>query len=445
MAAKSSSPTAPRDFPDSARRHLPSLKGPFQTVATLAAVYLALRVLMRTNEPPIGIYIYGAALGLLYALLAFGLILIYRANRVINFAQAEMGAVGGVLAVLLIKLFHVGYLPALAVALLSGLALGAVIEVTVVRRLSRAPGLSLTVATIGVGLVLAAVQLLLPIWMGVRTIDPTPPSTPLSQLRLVLGGFHFDANLLVIPIWVAGLGTALNWFFRHTDLGLAIRGSAENRDRAELLGIPVAAVSTAVWAIAGLLSALSMFLRIPVVGLPIGVLVGPQIVLFGLTAAVFARMESFRLALVASLALGVLEQSIYFYSRDPGLAAALLLPAMLLALVQHRRSAGRADGEADVAAPLTAGERDPRPASPAGRGESRARPGGCGCLGGAGGRVPVSRPETADPCRRGGGVRHCRCIDGRAHRLGGAGEPWPVGVRGDRGRSRCEPRRLAPQ
>src|SRR5205823_2531430 len=111
-------------------------------------------------------------------------------------------------------------------------------------------------------------------------------------------------------------------FFRFTDIGLAVRGSAENADRAALLGVPVKRVSTVVWVLAGGLSALSIFLRIPVVGLPIGVFVGPTILLYGLAAAVMARMESFSVALAAGVALGIIEQTLYYFSRDPTVSGA---------------------------------------------------------------------------------------------------------------------------
>ena len=75
-----------------------------------AGLYAGVKIFLRHNPPPPGVFFQGVLLGLLYAMVAFGLILIYRANRIINFAQTEMGAAGAVLAVLLIKIHHVPYL-----------------------------------------------------------------------------------------------------------------------------------------------------------------------------------------------------------------------------------------------------------------------------------------------------------------------------------------------
>lgn len=314
----------------------------------LFVLYAVLRIVLRHNEPPQGIFLYGAILGLLYALLAIGLILIYRATRIINFAQAEMGAVGAVLAVLLIKVHHWPYLAALAVAVAAGVLSGVLVEFLIVRRFVKASRLVLSVATIGVGLVLAGFQLVMPRWVGaVKFVDPAPPKTPLSAIHLTLGNYHFNANSLIIPVWVAGIVIALGIFFRFTDVGLAVRGSAENADRAALLGVPVKRVSTVVWAIAGVLSAISMFLRIPIIGLPVGVLIGPEVLLYGLAAAVIAKMESFGTAVVAGVALGVMEQTVYYFSKDPTVAQALILPVLLVTMLLQRdvRSRGQDTGQ----------------------------------------------------------------------------------------------------
>src|SRR5207253_266598 len=135
-----------------------------RTTAGFLVIYGALRFLLRNHEPPVGIFLYGAILGLLYGMVAFGLILIYRANRITNF-------------------------------------------------------------------------------------------------KAVVGGFHFNANALVAVFAVGAVVVGLTLFFKFTDIGLAVRASAENADRAALLGIPVKRVSTVVWVIASALAALGVFLR----------------------------------------------------------------------------------------------------------------------------------------------------------------------------------------
>ena len=313
-----------------------------RAVGGLALLYVVLHIVLANNEPPPGIYVYGLIIGLLYALLAFGLILVYRATRIINFAQAEMGAASAVMAVLLIKVHHMPYLLAFAIAIGSGVVAGMLIELLVVRRFAKASRLVLSVATIGVGLVFAAVQFYMPKWLGGKFIvDPAPPKTPFSGFTFNIGNYRLDANSLVILFWTAVVVIGLTLFFKLTDIGIAVRGSAENADRAALLGVPVKRVSTVVWMLAAGLSSLSIFLRIPVIGLPIGIFLGPTILLFGLAAAVIARMESFGAALVAGIALGVIEQTLYYFSKDPSVSAALILPILLVAMLLQRNKLSR--------------------------------------------------------------------------------------------------------
>lgn len=311
-------------------------------VAPFLVLYAVLWTLLANHRPPLGIFLFGAVVGLLYGMVAFGLILIYRANRIINFAIAEMGATSAVLAVLLIKSrWHVPYLVALAIALGAAVVSGFLVDVVVVRWFAKSPRLILTVATIFVALVFAYVQFFLPKWITGRIVDPAPPRTPFSGLRATVGGFRFDANALVVLVAVALVAAGLGVFFRATDTGLAVQASAENADRAALLGIPVKRVSTIVWMLGTALAALGVFLRAPVIGLPVGVLVGPQVLLFALTAAVAGRMERFSTALVIAVGLGVLDQTLYFFSGDPAIASAVVLPILLVIMLVQRGSLSR--------------------------------------------------------------------------------------------------------
>src|SRR5437016_6320389 len=92
----------------------------------------------------------GALTGLTYAILAAGLVLIYRATRVINFAHGEIGALGATLLAKLVLDEHWNFFLAFALMLALGGAIGALVELTVIRRLFKAPRLILLVATIGV-------------------------------------------------------------------------------------------------------------------------------------------------------------------------------------------------------------------------------------------------------------------------------------------------------
>ena len=92
----------------------------------------------------------GLVQGLALSVITFGIILIYRASRIINFAVGNMGVIGATLLSLLVVQYHVPFWVALAVALVVGLALGAIVDATVIRRLRKSPRVVVLVATIGI-------------------------------------------------------------------------------------------------------------------------------------------------------------------------------------------------------------------------------------------------------------------------------------------------------
>src|SRR2546423_15079550 len=102
-------------------------------------------------ELPASVIVLGLITGLGYGLLSVGMVIVYRTNRIINFAHGEMGAFGAaVLAYIVIKL-HVPYYVALPGGLVIGATVGALAEFAVVRRLRNAPRLMSIVATLGLG------------------------------------------------------------------------------------------------------------------------------------------------------------------------------------------------------------------------------------------------------------------------------------------------------
>ncbi|HET6910001.1 MAG TPA: ABC transporter permease [Mycobacteriales bacterium] len=315
-----------------------------RSVLALVGLNLAIYVFLSSNRPPSGVIVFGALIGLLYAMVAMGLILIYRANRIINFAQAEIGASAALLAVLLIKVHHVPYLLAFVIAMVTAVISGAIVELLVIRRFARAPRLVLTVGTIGISLIFAVVQFYIPRWLGGGfLVDPSPPKTPFSGLKFHINPLTFDANSIVIVFAVVLVVAGLWAFFRFTDLGIGIRAAAENADRAKLLGISIGLLSSVTWMLAAALSGLGVFLRIPVIGIPIGADVGPYVLLYALTAAVIARMDSFYVATVAAVCIGIIDQSFYYWSRIANLGAALMLPILLVSMLTQRGKLSRGE------------------------------------------------------------------------------------------------------
>ncbi len=296
-------------------------------------------------SPDLGSLASGIAAGALYGLIAVGLILIYRTNRIINFAVAAVGAFPAVLASLLIAVRGWNWWVVLPLALLGGPLIGAIVEVTIIRRFATAPRLIVTVATIGISQILAYITLLTPGWVGTEdgiAIQRVP--SPVSGFKVTdkFGVTVFTGDYVLAIAVVAGMALALAVFFRFTRMGIALRASAENADRASLLGIPVKRVGTVAWALAGLFGSVTIFLRASIVGIPVDGSLGYQVLLFALAPAVVARMESIPIAVVAGMAVGVLEFSILSQTGTNDLAAAIMLGFILVSLLVQRGSLSRA-------------------------------------------------------------------------------------------------------
>jgi len=136
---------------------------------------------------------------------------------------------------------------------------------------------------------------------------------------------------------------ALAAWLRLSNVGVAVRASAERADRASTLGIPVKRLHTIVWTVATVLAFLGMWLRAGAVGLPIGTVLGPSFLLLALAAVVIGRMDRFLVIAIAAVGLGILDKAITFQpDNNPAFNDAILFLVILGALLLTRRpSRGR--------------------------------------------------------------------------------------------------------
>lgn len=191
----------------------------------------------------------GLAMGCVYALVALGFVLIYKATEVVNFAQGELMMVGAYLYFSLVESFGLPPIWAfLATLLLAGL-LGALIERLVIHPLMDEPPFTLVMVTIGLAAVLRAATGM--IWSHDTHVFPSPiPDHPVH-----LG----EAVIPLVDVWTVGVTLALSLllflFFRYTHLGMAMRALAQNRYAAQLMGIPVPLLFTLTWALAAAVGA----------------------------------------------------------------------------------------------------------------------------------------------------------------------------------------------
>ncbi len=325
------------------RRFL-AVAGPALAILVLQLVFFPLKSQNGSSGALWGIYMYGIILGLLNALVAVGMALVYRSNRILNFAQADLGSVPTVLAVNLIVYSGVPYFIGLLTGVAGAIVLGGLVEFLIIRRFFRSSRLILTVATIGLSQLLAVCGLLIPsIWDKPPTsLQIHAPFTFDFTLSPII--FHAESLLALIVAPLALVGVAL--FLRYTSIGMAVRASAERGDRASLLGIPVKALQTLVWALAALLSFVGLFLRAGIVGLPVLNLLSFSALLFALAALMLGRLTNLPAIALSAVALGVLEQAVVWNNpRSPELVYPVVAGVVLVALFVRRKSTGRVDSD----------------------------------------------------------------------------------------------------
>ena len=240
----------------------------------------------------------GIVFGMIYAAVALSLVLIWRGTRLLNYAQGGMAMFTTFVAIEVI--YRTGsYWAGFVVALVAGLVLGAVCQLTVIRPTMNKPPLNAVIVTIGL---LTLLEGLAGIFFGgqYRSFPAAFSVTGLTIGGTALGVSRFDV-FVVAAVLVTTL--ALAAAFRYTSAGLRMRAAAFNATIARLSGIRVARVLTVGWALAGLLGALA------------GVLVSPStflypssmdaIFVYGFTAAVIGGLDSPVGAVIGGLLLGI--------------------------------------------------------------------------------------------------------------------------------------------
>ncbi len=278
----------------------------------------------------------GVVTGLAYAALAAGFVLIYRSTGVLNFAHAETGALAvGLFLYLLIEI-ELNWWFAYFIAIAVGAFTAMVIELTIVRRLFKAPRLVLLIATIGAAQLLTAIKINLP---AVTSPGPIPLPfdrrfQPTDQLRILPREYLV---MIVVPILIL----ALAWFLNRTRLGLAVRATASNADTARIYGTSPKTTSTIVWTIGGALAAATAVLFAPYTisnAAAAGTTaLGAPLLLRAVTVGLIARMQSLPMVLVGGVAVGLIEQLVATNSSRRTVDVYLFVAVLVVVLFVKRR------------------------------------------------------------------------------------------------------------
>lgn len=276
----------------------------------------------------------GAMAGLGYAVLATGLVLVYRFGRIINLAHGQIGAFAAITLMVLGGRAGLPYPVSLALAVATGAVIGVVLERLLIRPLVRKSRLAVLVATIGVTQILIVGQALMPDVIGQRY--PVPVEWTGEIGSLVLHGEHL-ALLVLGPASLIGFMLLLS----RTRYGLSIRAVADNRDAALLAGIDADRVARVVWGTAGALAAVASILTLPLTGATMSgasAAMGPGLLLRALAAGLVGRLTNVPRTIAAGIGIGVLEAVLFAsYPSDLGLVDVVLFVAILGMLLLRSR------------------------------------------------------------------------------------------------------------
>ena len=244
----------------------------------------------------IEITISGLLNGVMYALVALGFVLIYKASGVFNFAQGTMTlfaalAVVGVLA-------RVGLGPAIAFAIVVMVVFAFAIERVVLRPLVGRPPLAIFMATIGVSFVLEGVA------QSIWGAEPRGLNLGISAKPFEVGGVYIGRVELYSAVAAAALVGALIWFFQKTTIGLGLRAVSDDHEAALSVGIPLRRVWAITWTIAGVVAVAAGIAW----GTRLGVHFAVVLIAFkALPVIIIGGIESIPGAILAGLIVGATE------------------------------------------------------------------------------------------------------------------------------------------
>lgn len=280
----------------------------------------------------------GVAEGATYGLVALGIALVYKATRVLNFAQAEIGTFSIYIAwALTNQAIDLPFLPAFNVPVFAGLvaalAFAAVAGAStefMLRPLRGAAPLTITVATLGIATVLGAWQVL------AFGADPQAnPPAMLSGRAFTLARTDFVWGRLIALFLAIALGFVLFAFFKRTLFGLGVLAAAQDQTALRLQGVPFNRVSMFTWASGAFLTALAALVLAPVIGAFHPLWVTATFLVPGLAAALVGGLTSLPGAFVGGLVIGIVQNLAKFYvgRQVAGFEFVAVFGAILLVLL----------------------------------------------------------------------------------------------------------------
>jgi branched-chain amino acid transport system permease protein len=270
----------------------------------------------------------GVLIGLMYALIALGFVLVYKATDAINFAQGEFVMIAAIVVAAALQVYGAPLWLAILIGLggMIGFAFG--LERSVLRPLLGRPIVAVIMATIGLAAILRGVGPLA-FGTGVRNLP-----LPVSEDPIFLGPFFLT------PIQLVGAGVSLlflaafGWFFMKSRKGIAMRAVANNQQVAMAMGINVERYFALAWAMTGAVSALGGVIWGSMLGVDVqlalvGLKVFPVVILGGLDSIMGAIVGGLIVGIVENVAAGYIDPYVGGGTKDFAPYVLMILALMI--------------------------------------------------------------------------------------------------------------------
>ncbi len=241
----------------------------------------------------------GIGIGSVYALVALGFVLIFRATNVVNFAQGEFSMVAAFLMIVFAVKLGLPYWLAFLISLAGMALLGALFNLAVYYPLRHRTYLPVIISTIGASILMANLTL------AIHGPEPEVMAGWFETPGFLLGPVYFDSQYLLIIAVTALLVAVQYWFFERTLLGKKLQATSQDKEMAALLGIPVAAMIMITFVYSAVIGGIAGILVAPV--LFVSIHMGATIALKAFAATIIGGFGDVTGAIIGGLALGVIE------------------------------------------------------------------------------------------------------------------------------------------
>ena len=265
----------------------------------------------------------GIAVGCVYALVALGFVLIYKATDIVNFAHGEVMMVGAFLGLTFIGIWHLPYWLGMLAAILCMTVFGMLLHRFLLKPLAGQGILAVIVVTLGLSILLRAFASV--IW-GPETF---PLETPFSRKVVHLGEIVLSQEHVAIIVLTILLVAALYAFFRYSRIGIAMQATSENQLAAFYVGIPVNKVHSMIWALGAATAGVAGLMLAPISFVQVNM---GYVGLKAFPAAVLGGFGSIPGAVVGGIIIGVVESMAVLYLPEGinSVAAYVLLLVVLM-------------------------------------------------------------------------------------------------------------------